>query len=63
MCARGNLQKTSDDTYTATLASRIFWAMMAIIAAFDYETQQYDAVNAYANAKLQRPTCIYTHKG
>ena len=38
LCARGNLQKTSDNTYAATLASRIFQAMMAITAAFDYET-------------------------
>ena len=35
LCARGDLQRTEQDTFAATLAARIFRALMAIVAAFD----------------------------
>lgn len=56
LCARGDLQKTEGDTYAATLAARIFRALMALAAAFDLETRQYDAVNAFANSPINEPT-------
>ena len=36
---------------------------MAIIAAFDLETQQYNAVNAFANALLQNPIACQCAEG
>jgi hypothetical protein len=51
--ARGDLQYTVEDTYAATLAAQTFRAVMAIVAAFDLETQQYDAINAFANVVLK----------
>jgi hypothetical protein len=52
LVARRDLQYTAEDTYTATLAAQTFRAIIAIVAAFDLETQQYNAVNAFANALL-----------
>jgi hypothetical protein len=37
LCVRGDLQITEEETYTVTLAARIFRALMAIAAAFDLE--------------------------
>lgn len=52
LVVRGDLQakSTIEDTYAATLASRSFRIMMAIIAKYDLETKQYDVVNAFVNA-------------
>jgi len=47
---RGDLHITDNDTYTATLAAQTFRAVMALVAAFDLETRQYNTVNAFANA-------------
>ena len=55
LVARGDLQYTEEDTYAATLAAQIFRAMIAIGAAFDLDTRQYDIVNAFANADLPIP--------
>ena len=52
LCVRGDLQRTEQDTYAATLAARTFRALMAIAAAFNLEIFQYDAVNAFLNSKL-----------
>jgi hypothetical protein len=59
ICVRGDLQMTTEDTYAATLAIRIFRALMAIAAYFNMEVQQYDAVNAFTNAQLATP--VYCH--
>ena len=55
LVARGDFQKTDQDTYAATLAARIFRALMAIVATFDLETRQYDAINAFANSPIDEP--------
>jgi hypothetical protein len=55
ICVRGDLQTTAEDTYAATLAIRIFRALMAIAAYFNMEVRQYDAVNAFTNARLAMP--------
>lgn len=54
LVVRGDQQtKTLDmDTYAATLAGRSFRTIMALAARFDLELLQYDAVNAFVNAKL-----------
>ena len=63
LCVRGDLQITEEETYAATLAARIFRALMAIAAAFDLEIRQYDAVNAFTNAKLSKPVYCYCPEG
>ena len=63
LCIRGDLQITKEETYTATLAARIFRALIAIAAAFDLEIRQYDAVNAFTNTKLSKPVYYYCPEG
>jgi hypothetical protein len=63
LVARGDLQYTMEDTYAATLTAQIFRAIMAIIAAFDLETCQYNAVNAFANALLPNPIACECAEG
>lgn len=41
-----------EEKYAATLASRIFRTIMALLAAFDLEARQYDFVNAFINSQL-----------
>ena len=55
LVAKGDFQKTDQDSYAATLAARIFRALMAIVATFDLETRQYDAINAFANSPIDEP--------
>lgn len=54
LVVRGDQQARSktEDTYAAILAGRSFRALMATAARFDLELIQYDAVNAFVNAKL-----------
>ena len=63
LVARGDLQYTAEDTYAATLAAQTFRAIMAIVAAFDLETRQYNAVNAFANATLPTPIPCHCAEG
>ena len=55
LCARDDLQKIEQNTYAATLAARIFRALMAIVNAFDLETRQYNAINAFVNSEINEP--------
>ncbi|EKG08999.1 Integrase catalytic core, partial [Macrophomina phaseolina MS6] len=59
ICVRGDLQPTPEDTYAATFAASVFRALMAIVAAFNLETRQYDVLNAYIHAKLDNE--VYCH--
>jgi hypothetical protein len=52
LCARNNLQRINQDIYVITLVARIFRTLMILIAAFDLKTQQFDAVNAFANNSI-----------
>lgn len=54
--ARGDLQHTEQNTFATTLAARIFRTLITIVAAFDLKTRQYDAVNAFANSPINKPT-------
>ena len=58
LCARGDLQKTDRDTYAATLAARIFRVLMALVCAFDLDTRQYDAINAFVNSEIDEPVYL-----
>ena len=54
ICVRGDLQPyTGEDLYAATGAYRTFRIFMAIVAAFDLECDQMDAVNAFLNAPIK----------
>ncbi|RFN41883.1 putative retrotransposon hobs hobase [Fusarium flagelliforme] len=54
LVVRGDQQQksTTDETYAATLAGRSFRTLLAIAAKHNLELLQYDAVNAFVNAKL-----------
>jgi IS30 family transposase len=59
LCVRGDLQQlTLQDTYAATLAARVFRTLMAIAAAFDLESEQWDAINAFINSLLDETVYI-----
>ena len=63
ICVRGDLQTTAEETYAATLAIRVFRALMAIAAYFNMEIRQYDAVNAFTNAQLAALVYCYLLEG
>jgi hypothetical protein len=53
---RGDLQDAdSQDVYAATLASKVFRVLMALVIAFHLETRQLDVVNAFLNAHNDEP--------
>ena len=57
------MQKTEQDTNAAILAMKVFRALMAIIAAFDLETRQYDAINAFINSKINKEIYVNYPEG
>jgi hypothetical protein len=54
LVVRGDLQDDWGDTYAATLAARVFRFLMGIIAAFDLIAYQYNVLNAFLIAPLDR---------
>jgi hypothetical protein len=56
LCVRGDLEKlpSTEETFAATLAARVFRALMAIAAYFDLELQQLDAISTFTNSILRR---------
>ena len=60
---RGDLQITKKKTYAATLAAQIFRAFIAIAAAFNLEIRQYNTVNVFTNAKLNKLIYCYCPEG
>ena len=63
LCVRGDLQETWGDTYAATLAIKVFRSLIAIAAAFGLEMFQFDALNAFLNAKLPQKMYCRTPEG
>jgi len=60
ICVRGDLQPPSlQETYAATLAFKVFRALMGLTAAFGLKAEQLDAINAFLNAKLDE--IVYCH--
>ena len=58
LCVRGDPQKTEQDTAAATLAIRVFRALMAITASFNLTAKQYDAVNAFINSAMNEEVYV-----
>lgn len=60
MVVCGNQEKRSlyKDTYAATLAGKLFRVLMTIAAQFDLKLLQYNAVNTFINAKLNKEKFI-----
>lgn len=64
ICVRGDLQhKTDEETYTSTLSFQVFRLLMALVALFDFETIQADAVNAFCNSPLDDEVYVYNPPG
>ncbi|KAJ5307179.1 hypothetical protein N7476_007835 [Penicillium atrosanguineum] len=64
LCVRGDLQiQREEDTRATTLAARTLRTLLAIIAAFDLEMMQLDAVNAFLNSKLEDPVYVAYPQG
>jgi hypothetical protein len=63
LVVRGDLQAEWGDTYAATLAARVFRGLIALAAAFDLLMFQYDALNAFLNARVNRKLFCYTPEG
>ena len=60
---RGDLQTQWGDTYAATLAARVFRALVAIATRFGLLMFQYDATNAFLNALIDRLLYVHTPEG
>ena len=52
ICVRGDLYRSTRDTFAATLAVSTFRALISLLAAFDMEIVSLDAINAFLNSKL-----------
>jgi hypothetical protein len=63
LVVRGDLQEQYGDTYAATLAARLFRALMALACAFNLKAMQYDVPNAFLNALLDRTLYVSTPDG
>lgn len=59
LCVRGDLQAISaEEKRAATLAARTARAVFALVCAFDLDTRQKDAINAFLNSYLDEE--VYT---
>ncbi|KAK1912880.1 hypothetical protein P3342_004816 [Pyrenophora teres f. teres] len=63
LVVRGDLQEQYGDTYAATLAARLFRALMALACAFNLKAMQYDVPNAFLNANMDRTLYVRTPDG
>ena len=63
LCVRGDLQKTEQDTAAATLAIRVFRALMALTASFKLTAKQYDAINAFINSLMNEEVYVQYPEG
>jgi hypothetical protein len=52
-----------EDTYAATLAARIFRFLVALMAAFGLKAFQYNVLNAFLNAEVNRKIYVQTPEG
>jgi hypothetical protein len=60
LVVRGDLQENWGDTYAATLAARVFRFLIALTAAFSLKAYQYDVLNAFLNAPLDKLVFVRT---
>ncbi|OQD85533.1 hypothetical protein PENSOL_c040G03155, partial [Penicillium solitum] len=62
ICVRGDLETiTHEEKRAATLAARTARMIFALVAAFDLDLRQRDAVTAFLNSKLSPEQEVYTH--
>lgn len=52
ICVRGDLYRSTRDTFAATLAVSTFRALISLLAAFEMDIISLDAVNAFLNSPL-----------
>ena len=52
-----------DDTYAATLAAQIFRFLLAMMAIFGLKAFQYNGLNAFLNAKINRVIYVQMPEG
>jgi hypothetical protein len=60
---RGDLQEQYGDTYPATLASRLFRALIALACVLNLKARQYDVPNGFLNAFLNCTLHVKTPDG
>lgn len=59
ICVRGDLQMlNAEEKYSATLAAKTGRLIFALVAGFDLESRQLDAINAFLNSELTE--IVYT---
>jgi hypothetical protein len=63
LVVQGDLHAEWGDTYAATLAAQLFWGLIALAAAFNLMMFQYNALNAFLNARVNRKLFCYTLEG
>ncbi|KAI1507549.1 Pol protein [Pyrenophora tritici-repentis] len=63
LVVRGDLQTQWGDTYAATLAAKTFRALIAMSTKFGLLMFQYDAMNAFLNARVPRKLYCNTPEG
>jgi hypothetical protein len=63
LVVRGDLQEQYGGTCAATLAARLFRALMSLACAFNLRAVQYDVPNAFLNAHLDRTLYVKTPDG
>ena len=61
LVVRDDLEEVSiEDVYAFTLIIKIFRCLMTLTSAFELKTRQFDAINAFLNAKTNRVIHVYT---
>jgi hypothetical protein len=64
ICVRGDLQRISpEEKRAATLATNSARAILALVAAFDLDMRQFDAVNAFLNSTIDEEVYTWMPKG
>lgn len=63
LVVQGDLQYIVEDIHTATLAVQTFCAVIAIVVAFNFETQQYNTINIFINVLLATLVTSYCIEG
>ena len=63
LCVKSDLQQTQQKIYAVILTVRIFRVLMRIVAVYNLETKQYDAVNAFANSSIDETVYCKSFEG
>jgi hypothetical protein len=63
LVVRGDLQQVYKDMFTATLAAWVFQFLVALMAAFGLKVFQYNVLNVFLNAEVNRKIYVQTPEG